>query len=517
MDTNVAQILEALASSQPAAPAIHVPGRTTLTYAHLGEQIRYVRERLSDWGIQPGDIVGAALPSRPEMAVAIATLPSSCTFAPLDPSLPSEAYAELLRRMKAKAVLVTSGDEHPIRAAARRLGIAEIDVTPERDAAAGLFTLDLGRGGSELAAGNSGDPRLAYILTSSGTTGRPKLVPTEHRVMLCYARAICDWLDFTPGDVGVHITPVYLGNGLRSGLMNALLAGRSLVLLPVADIEAFFASIEEFRPTFLTANFSFFREILRRAPEFRAAVAQNRFRFMRWAGRVDLDDADRLEQLFGAPMLTGLSSTETSRISHDPLPPRRRKRGSVGLPMVNEVALLDGAGNIRPNGGPGEIVVRGPMVFRGYLDDPELTAASFLGDWFRTGDLGRIDEDGYVYFVGRIKEIINRGGEKISPVEIDLAIESLPGVKEAAASPFRTRAWARKWSRRSCARRTPPSTRHRSWNTSARAWVCAKCRDACISWSACRAPTTASCAAMRSLNCSHWSKSLPPPAPLHGG
>src|SRR4029077_15484581 len=174
-------------------------------------------------------------------------------------------------------------------------------------------------------------------------------------------------------------------------------------------------------------------EILRRASEFRTAVAQSRFRFMQWAGGVDLADADRLEQLFGAPVLTGLSSTETSRISHDPLPPRRRKRGSVGLPLVNEVALLDSAGNIRPDGGPCEIVVRWPMVFRGYLDDPELNAASFVGEWFRTGDLGRIDEDGYVYFIGRIKEIINRGGEKISPVEIDLAIESLPGVKEAAA------------------------------------------------------------------------------------
>ena len=111
--------LALLAQRQPAAPAIHVPGRATLTYGHLGAQIRYVRERLRSWGIQPGDIVGGALPSRPELAVAIATLPASCTFAPLDPSLPSEAYAALLTRMKAKAVLVTSGDEHAIRAAAR--------------------------------------------------------------------------------------------------------------------------------------------------------------------------------------------------------------------------------------------------------------------------------------------------------------------------------------------------------------------------------------------------------------
>ena len=187
MDTNVAQIIEALASSQPAAPAIRVPGRTVLRYADLGEQIRHVRERLSGWGIQPGDVVGAAIPSRPEMAVAIATLPSSCTFAPLDPSLPFEAYAQLLRRMKAKAVLVTRGDEHALRAAARVLGIAEIDVTPERDAAAGLFTLTLTRPGTALSGRNSGDPRQAYVLTSSGITGRPKTRAdrTSRHAMLC--------------------------------------------------------------------------------------------------------------------------------------------------------------------------------------------------------------------------------------------------------------------------------------------------------------------------------------------
>jgi acyl-coenzyme A synthetase/AMP-(fatty) acid ligase len=177
---------------------------------------------------------------------------------------------------------------------------------------------------------------------------------------------VCDWLDFTPDDVGVHITPMYYGTGLRSGVINALLAGRSIVCLPHADIEAFFASIEQFQPTFLAAGFSVFRAILRRAPEFRAAVAQSRFRFMlSGSGRLDPDDADRLEQLFGAPMLTGLSSTETNRIAVDPLPPRLRKRGSVGLPLVNEVGILDGVGEIRSNGGPGEIVVRGPMVFSG--------------------------------------------------------------------------------------------------------------------------------------------------------
>ena len=429
----IADALAMLSERQPAAPAIHVPGRAPLTYGDLGAQIRYVRDRLGNWGIRAGDIVCAALSSRPELAVAIATLPASCAFAPVDPSLPGDAYVALLLRMKARAILVASGDAHPLRFAARRLGIAEIELTSERDAAAGMFTLALGRSDAVPAVAPSVDPGVAYVLASSGTTGRRKLVPFEHRALLRYARAMADWLEFNAGDLGVHIMPLHLGNGLCANVVSPLVAGHATVCLPEADIVGFYESIEAFRPTFLIAGFAQFRAILRRAPEFSSAVAPNRLRFLRaGSGRLDPDDVDRLEQLFGAPMLVGLSSSETLQIAHDPLPPRRRKRGSVGLPVVNEVATLSDSGELEPRGGCGEIVVRGPLVFRGYLDDPALTAASFTDSWFHTGDLGRIDEDGYVHVTGRIKEIINRGGEKISPVEIDLAIESLPGVKDAA-------------------------------------------------------------------------------------
>ena len=429
----VQEVLEALAREQPRSAAIHVAGRTTLTYEDLGSQIRHVRERLQGWGIQAGDVVGGALLSRPELTVAIATMPASCTFAPLDPSLPADAYAVLLARMHVRAILATQGQEHPIRIAARRLSIAEIDLCPSDDAA-GMFTLELCRTTSSLCSGTAGDPGRAYILTTSGTTGQRKLVPGDHRVELGYSRAIRDWFGFTSDDIGVHLMPATSAHGVRSSLVNPLLAGSSIVLLDEADVDGFFVAIEQFQPTFLTCSFSLLRDLLRRAPERRAVLAHHRLRFMRsGSGHLDLEVAERLEDLFAVPVLTGLSSTETCRIAAEPLPPRARKRGSVGLPMVNEVALLDAAGNIRHEGGPGEIIVRGPLVFRGYVDDPALTAASFLGDWFRTGDVGHIDEDGYIRVAGRLKEIINRGGEKISPVEIDIAIQSSPGVKEAAA------------------------------------------------------------------------------------
>ena len=428
----VAEALEALADRQPAAPALHAPGRQSLTYADLAGQIRHVRERLGDWGILPGDIVAAVIPSRPEMAVACAALPSSSTFAPLNPALTDEVYVGLIGRMRPKAVLVPEGSDNPVRAAARAEGIAEIELVPEADGA-GLFSLALHREGDSLRATTPGRPDAAYVLATSGTTGRRKLIPIGHRQILSHARAMHRWLGTSSKDVGCHLAPMHFGNGLRSALMVPFLGGYSTVCLPEADVEAFFAAIEEFRPTMLMGSFSLLRAILQRAPDYPTAVAQSRLRFLRsGSGRLDPDDLDRLEQTFGAPVLVGYSSTETGCVTHDPLPPRRRKRGAAGLPVVNEIAILDDAGRPCPLGTAGEVVVRGPAVFRGYLDDSELTAQSFAGDWYRTGDAGHIDEDGYVFLTSRIREVINRGGEKISPAEIDAIIESLPGIREAA-------------------------------------------------------------------------------------
>lgn len=431
---NFVDALEAIAKEQPAAPALHAPGKLPLTYGHLGAQIRYVRERLGGWGIGPGDIIAGGLASRPEMALACATMPSCCTFAPLGPNLTTDAYARLILRMGARAVLAPQGQENAIRTAARQHGVAEIDVGSEPEAPAGMFTLTLGKRGDSLRVTPvERRPELAYILVSSGTTGQPKLVPATHCQTLLYAMTVRHWLAYTPQDVGCHLTPIHLGNGLRSGLINPLLAGISIVCLAESDVDALFASIEKFQPTCLNATPTLLRTILRRAPGYRQLLRQSRFRFLRsGAGRLRPEEIDQLEDILGVPVLVAFSSTEATAISHDPLPPRQRKRGATGLPLLNQVAVMDDSGRISTDQGTGQLVVQGPLVFPGYLNDPELTAESFAGEWFCTGDLGSIDEEGYIHVSDRIKEMINRGGEKVSPLEIDAAIESLPGVKEAA-------------------------------------------------------------------------------------
>ena len=266
--------LGALAKDRPAAPALQAPGRKPLTYADLAAQIHRVRKYLGGLDIGRGDIVAGVIPSRPEMAVACATLPASSTFAPLSPSLTPDDYSQLVVRMGAKAILAPKGEEHPVRAAARRHGVAEIDVAMEPDAPVGLFTLDLGRAGDSLRNPTPARPQLAYVLVSSGTTGRPKLIPAEHRQALRYANVAGEWLEYSPRDVGCHLMPMHLGNGLRSGWLNPLLNGVSTVCLPEVDVDAFFAALEQYRPTCLNAGFTLLSAILRRVPDYRPAVAQ---------------------------------------------------------------------------------------------------------------------------------------------------------------------------------------------------------------------------------------------------
>jgi len=432
-DTNISSILETLARNQPRAPAIYAPGRQVLTYADLGWQIRYVRERLGKWGIGRGDFVVGVIPLRPEMAVACATLPAAATFAPLSPALTIDVYVELLTRLRPKALIVPKGTDHSVRLAARRCGVTELELLPDPSAPAGMFTLTMVWRDESLTRAGPAQPDWAYLLTTSGTTERAKLVPISHRRVASNAQHQGDWLRFTVNDVGCHVLPMHQSLGLNSGLIIPLLRGASVVCLPESDIDGFFAALTDYPITWLPAAFTHHREILRRASDFRETIARSELRCIRaGAGRLGSDEVDRIEQTFGAPLLTAYSMTEAYTITHEPLPPGIRKHGSVGVQLCNQVAIRTDAGNTCATGIVGEIFVRGPLVFEGYFDDAKATADAFVDGWFHTGDLGRFDEDSYLYLVGRIKDMINRGGEKISPVEIDAAIEAVSGVRSAA-------------------------------------------------------------------------------------
>lgn len=428
--------LAGYAVSQPDRPAILAPGRQPLSYAALYQQQNYVCARFSEWGLGQGDPVAVILPKGPEMAVAIAVLPSCATVVPTDPNLSVPDYEKLFLRCGAKALVLPQGMPHNAREAADHAGLCQIDLITGPDMPAGAFELEglhISRIGT---VGRNLGKETALILSTSGSTSDRKLIPHPHNRLLVYAAGQGDWFRFEPGDLNIHLIPMYFSHGIKASLLVPLLNGTTIVCPDTYEATSFFRFLEEYRPTWMTAGFTVYRDILRHVDDYRHILAKLGLRFIRsGSGRLEPSEIRRLEDAFDAPVLIGLGSTETCALTCHPLPPRQRKTASVGLPLprANEVAIRDDTRGFLDSGEEGEIVVRGPLVFDSYLDDPVATEQAFVDGWYRTGDVGKFDEDGFLYLTGRLKEIINCGGQKISPAEIDLHLESHDTVLEAAS------------------------------------------------------------------------------------
>ena len=198
---------------------------------------------------------------------------------------------------------------------------------------------------------------------------------------------------------------------------------------------SFFDWLAEFEPTWYTAVPSMHQAILGRARKKLDMIAASKLRFVRsCSSALPPKVMAELEEVFRVPAVEAYGMTEAShQMSINPLPPGARKPGSVGIATGCDITILDELGNELPRGQAGAIAIRGANVTRGYENNPEANASSFTGGWFRTGDEGRIDEDGYLFLTGRTKEMINRGGEKISPREIDEVLLTHPAIAQAMA------------------------------------------------------------------------------------
>jgi len=425
--------LLALAEQAPDAPALLAPGRRTLTMGSLAAHIDRIRRTLSGWGIARGDVIAWSGGDRVDTAAAAAIMPVSCTLAPLNAAATYDSLCDVLARLKPKAVVVPARDDAPVVRAARHLGLAEITVDSAGRGEAGSFDLVLSRPASSLDRSDRLSPAWALIGATSGSTGRPKLVSHGHRQIIVCALATGERLALGPGDVSAHLRPFHLAGGIRNSFMLALCCGGAVNVLPENDLEMLADECARGNVTYVSASFTLYRELITRLESGRG-FEKGRLRFVRVAsGRLEPEEMDRLEHLLGVPVVTGLASSETGTTAQQALPPAPRKRDSVGTPVECEVRLVGDDGRVVERGAVGELQVRGPQIFDGYVDDPELNAAAFVDGWFRMGDLARIDEDGEIHLVGRANEVINRGGEKISPVEIDAALRSLSGVADAAA------------------------------------------------------------------------------------
>jgi acyl-CoA synthetase (AMP-forming)/AMP-acid ligase II len=426
-------VVEILNTGKLTAPALLTPGRTTLPYDGLRKHVAATIDALNARGIGRGDRVGIVLANGPEMASAFLAVAAGATAAPLNPAYKEEEFDFYLSDLKAKALIVKKGDNTPAIAVAKRLGAQVIEAEWDEAGPAGLFTLTGGTEGKPAANGGPAKAEdIAMVLHTSGTTSRPKIVPLSQANIAASAGHISQWLALTPADRCFNIMPLFHIHGLIAGVLSSMAAGASVFCCPGFNALSAFRWMEEAMPTWTTAVPTMLQAILGRASGNKEIIKKLPLRFIRSSSAaLPPPVMAELEETFGVPVLESYGMTEAAhQMASNPLPPRARKSGSVGLAAGPKVAIMDTAGNLLPAGQIGEIVIQGPDVFSGYENNPKATAEAFTNGWFRTGDQGVMDKDGYVALTGRLKEIINRGGEKISPREVDDVIIEHPAVDQ---------------------------------------------------------------------------------------
>jgi acyl-CoA synthetase (AMP-forming)/AMP-acid ligase II len=366
--------------------------------------------------------------------VAFASVSSFAICAPLNPAYKFNEFDFYLSDLKARALIVQSGTCAPAVAAAQKRSIPVIELTPELDGPAGVFALNITGGASRACQNFARALDHALVLHTSGTTSRPKMVALTHRQLIASAANIAAGLQLTSKDRCLNVMPFFHIHGLIGALLSSLISGGSVVCTPGFDTDKFSDWLDECRPTWYTAVPTIHQAVLASTKNHPSTIEHHSLRFIRsCSAPLPATVAQELEETFAVPVIEAYGMTEAAhQIASNPLPPKKRKIGSVGVPTGTEVAIMDDARRILPHGQVGEIVIRGETVITGYAKGAARDDEGFTDHWFRTGDQGYLDSDGYLYLTGRRQEIINRGGEKIAPKEVEEVLVSHPEIVQAA-------------------------------------------------------------------------------------
>ncbi|MDQ0597703.1 acyl-CoA synthetase (AMP-forming)/AMP-acid ligase II [Streptomyces canus] len=435
--TGLVDLLDAQVRERPYARALVVTGeRVHLSYRGLAALADGVAARLGGTGLRRGDAVGLICANTAEFVVALlGAARAGLVAAPLDPALPAPQLAARVHALGARAALLGPAATNaaplpvpawPLRVDVSRAGTAAVAFEP------GTCAAPQGSG----AAGELSS-QDALVLFTAGTTERAKMVPLTHANVAASVHRLCLTYELGPGDATVAVMPFFHGHGLFAALLASLASG-GCVLLPERGrftAGTFWNDMRAVGATWFTAAPAIHEILLDRSEREYPGPQAQALKFVR-SGSAPLNPATQraLERTFGAPLLSAYGMTESShQAASEPLPGRGvLKHGSVGRPTGVEIRVLDRGGRACPVGVEGELWVHGPTVARGYLGDREETAYTFVDGWLRTGDLGILDADGYLSLTGRIKNLINRGGEKISPEHVEDILTGCPGVADAA-------------------------------------------------------------------------------------
>ena len=410
--------------------AIETPGYQPLTYRELRNQVLLVIKTLNTMGFGRNDRIAIIMPGGPETAVLGIAVMAGFTHTPINPQYKEPEFQTILSRLKVKAIIVQKNYETAARAVALSQNIPEIEITPSPDHA-GIFTIDIGisGGGNEVVFAQPGD--TAIIMQTSGTTSLPKIVPLTQKQICKSVGVLCSQLKHSDRDKSLHIVPHFHLLGIIGTLLAPLSSGGTVICTRDFIAPDFFTLLKNELPTFYCAGPAHHQAILHELKKVPPSeLKNNSLRYIRSVSApLPAHVRQELETLLGAPLIENYAMTESPNITIN----MSGKEGSVGIPIIESLVIMDEDGARLGTFENGEVVIRGEVVFSGYEDDPDENASAFINGWFRTGDRGYLDDEGYLYLTGRKKEIINKGGEKISPAEIDQVLLTHPAVKQAMA------------------------------------------------------------------------------------
>ena len=431
---SAATLVHLLDRGRPSSTAITVPDGPSLTYSELRKQVYGVTGQLDSMGLGRGDRVAIALPNRLETIVSFLAVSSLATAAPLNPAYKEDEFRFYMEDTGARVLITpTDGGEEARRAAPE----STTQLTIDADDSGHVHLKEIEQKGSSRVTPYPDD--VALVLHTSGTTSRPKRVPLSHRNLTVSVQNVADTYQLGFNDVSLCVMPLFHVHGLVASTLATLFTGGTIVLPPRFNALGFWKQVEDYGVTWYSAVPSMHQTLLNRAKSrSRSEIPPegSGLRFIRsCSSALSPSTMVEMEEHFKAPVLEAYGMTEAAhQMASNPLPDGgKRVPGSVGPGTGVSVSIMDEEGNLLPEGSQGEVVIQGSNVIGGYEDNPEANASSFTNGWFRTGDEGIIDSDGYLRLVGRIKELINRSGEKIAPIEIDEVLLTHPAVAEAVA------------------------------------------------------------------------------------
>ena len=431
-------LLDVIQSAPSNRPAIIVPeSGIQVSYQQLRDQVAAMADALAALGIRRGDRIATSLPNGLPAIVSFLASSIAGTAAPLNPGYREDEVKFYLEDTAAKILLCPPEAQPEARRAAEATGIPVYALEMDDSG----FVRIAGAGNGKSASPPSPED-TALVLHTSGSTGRPKRVPILHRNIAASTRNIVAHYALTGDDVSLCVMPLFHVHGLVASTLSTMLSGGTVVVPAKFNPLSFWRTARETKTTWYSAVPTIHNLLLSRAGGERPAGAEG-LRFIRsCSASLPPEMMNQMERVFGVPVLEAYGMTEAShQMSSNPQPPAARKPGSVGPGTGVNIGIMNDAGNLLAVGDRGEVVIQGPNVVSGYENNPEANAKSFTHGWFRTGDQGFLDGDGYLTLTGRIKELINRGGEKIGPREIDEVLLSHPEVAEAVCFGVPHPAW----------------------------------------------------------------------------